>query len=500
MTVINTGKWTDLSDIDANDAPTPLIKPLPQATEVPIADLGPLIEPLKAIETLTQAPFAIILNAVLGSISVVAQPHANVRTLAGSTSPISLFCLSIARSGERKTQVDSLATAPIREYEAPRMIRYQRDWQSYEEQLRSGHAPGDSGAVIEDPDQEDRPCRDVSEPPVSPQILFEDTTIEGKIKHFQNGRPSTGIFTDEGGIIFGGYSMNATNKDKTAALLSKLWDGKALKKNTAGGQPIFLPNRRVSAHIAVQPAIARKLLSDETLQDQGIFARYLLAFPDTKQGQRFIRMDMATIDARRKAEACLEAFGKRLTALLERKLPTVDGDALQLKPRTLEMEDAAFQDLRDFYNVTEEAQQDGERFADIRAHASKAPEQAARIAGVIALFEDPDATVVSRRQMSVAITLANFYLEEALRVLVTGTVPKNVEEAETLRLWLRDKWDEEFIDVSAACNRGPGSLRTADRIKRLFAVLEEFGWLQRVTGVHLVMGRRSRSAFRVIRG
>ncbi|SNS98337.1 Protein of unknown function [Tropicimonas sediminicola] len=225
-----------------------------------------------------------------------------------------------------------------------------------------------------------------------------------------------------------------------------------------------------------------------------------MAFPDTNQGKRFIRMDQATIVARQEAQATLTTFKKRLRDLLNLKLPTTDRDPLQLAPRTLELEDEAILDLVEFFNVTEEAHAEGLRYAEVRAHASKAAEQAARIAGVLTLFEDQKATCVSRRHMSIAINLTNFYLEEALRVFAAGTVPKHMQEAERLRVWLRDMWEEEFVDVSAVAQRGPNALRSADRVKQLFAVLKEYGWLRKVEGSHIISGRKSRRAYQVVRG
>ena len=94
--------------------PTPLMRSLPQATEVPLSDLGPLIEPIKAITTWTQAPAALALQGVLNAISISAQSHADVETLFGNA-PLSLFAFSVAESSARKSSVDGLAMKAIRE-------------------------------------------------------------------------------------------------------------------------------------------------------------------------------------------------------------------------------------------------------------------------------------------------------------------------------------------------------------------------------------------------
>ena len=61
---------------DKSQESVPLIRPLPTDSEVPLADLGPLIELIKAITTLIQAPDALALHGILSAISI-----ANIRTI-----------------------------------------------------------------------------------------------------------------------------------------------------------------------------------------------------------------------------------------------------------------------------------------------------------------------------------------------------------------------------------------------------------------------------------
>ena len=125
MTVPETGKWEGMSSDNFTDTPIPLVKPLPEATELPFADLGPLKEPISAIADLTQAPNALALQGALAAISVSAQAHANVETLLRPV-PLSLFFFSIAESSARKSGVDSLATEAIREHEKPLLEKFDR--------------------------------------------------------------------------------------------------------------------------------------------------------------------------------------------------------------------------------------------------------------------------------------------------------------------------------------------------------------------------------------
>jgi hypothetical protein len=59
-----------------------------------------------------QVPDALAAHAVLGFAALAAQAHANVQTLGGPR-PISLYMLTVAESGERKTAADMLAGVAV---------------------------------------------------------------------------------------------------------------------------------------------------------------------------------------------------------------------------------------------------------------------------------------------------------------------------------------------------------------------------------------------------
>lgn len=81
---------------------------------MPWQALGPLADAISGISTLTQAPAAIAMQSVLTVVSTATQGLGNVETLHGNV-PISLFTLTIAQSGERKSACDALATRAIKQ-------------------------------------------------------------------------------------------------------------------------------------------------------------------------------------------------------------------------------------------------------------------------------------------------------------------------------------------------------------------------------------------------
>ncbi|SIO07323.1 YfjI family protein [Vannielia litorea] len=476
--------------------PTPLIKPLPDAPEVPLADLGPLADPIDAIRTLTQAPTALALQAVLTAISVAAQPHANVETILHPV-PLSLFAFSIAESSSRKSAVDALATAPIREFERPRLSIYAKALAAFDEAQKSSARRGDFDAVIEN--AYDGSNAKSNTPPISPKVLFDDITYQGLVSHFANGQPSIGILSDEGGKIIGGHAMNSQNQTATSSALSSFWDGREINHTRSSTGSITLADRRVSMHLAIQPMVAQSFMSSELVRDQGILSRVLVAMPDTLKGTRFLIEDEETLETKARAHATLDAYNECITELLEAEPRTNAFDPLGLDPRTLTLEPPVRALLIDFYNVTEEAQGDGGPFTNISGFAGKAAEHAARIAGNLALFSNAEAMSVDVGSMRTAISLVNFYLEEAVRIFDTGSVSKTVRDAEFLRQWIVELRDDMYVDLTLINKCGPNRLRSSPENKKLINILVEYGWLIGMTDIVEIDGRRSRRAFRVVR-
>jgi hypothetical protein len=89
------------------EEPTPLIHKVPPGEPFPVEAMGPLKAATEAIQDKTQAPAAIGAQSLLAVASLACQAFANVQSL-GGIKPISLFSLTIAKSGERKSSCDAL--------------------------------------------------------------------------------------------------------------------------------------------------------------------------------------------------------------------------------------------------------------------------------------------------------------------------------------------------------------------------------------------------------
>ena len=478
--------------------PTPLVREIPEGNPYPLEALGPLKDAAEAIHDITQAPAAIGAQSVLGVASLAAQAIGDAQTLHGSA-PASLFLLTVAQSGERKSACDRLAMKAVREFERELADEYREERTAYRNRLdiwqecrknilkkmkedRIG-AQADLDALGPEPVE-----------PLRPTIVASEPTLEGVTKNMPILRPSLGMFSDEGGAFVGGHGMNSENRLKTAAGFSGFWDGATVNRWRAGDGASSLSGRRLSSHLMVQPIAASQFLSDPIANQQGLLARFLITAPKSAIGRR-----LRIAEHSASSDRALERFAERIGSMLRRDLPLANGcrNELELKPIPLSIEARTV--LQTFALQVEKEQTERGEFGEVRPFASKAAEQAARIAAVMSAYENPDNPQLSGKTMADAVTLEGFYLQEARRLADEAVISEQTREAEKLKKWLCETWEEEFISATDAAQYGPNSLRETEKVKKVLATLEKHGWVMPQAGGATVRGKKRREAWRIVR-
>jgi hypothetical protein len=241
-----------------------------------------------------------------------------------------------------------------------------------------------------------------------------------------------------------------------------------------------------------QPGVARAFMADPLAVDTGFLPRFLICEPPSAIGTRFARNSHPDMSA-------LGRFSARLAAILQTPMP-MDPDTSELRPRTLQLAHDARDLLIAFSDEIEAAQAPGGHLADLTGTASKAAEQAARIAGVLTMWRDLDAAKVEADDMADAITLARFYLSEAARLASAATISAEIDRAETLRKWLLESWEEPDVTVRDVVNRGPNSLRETPKVRAALAILQRHGWIVPLDPGTVVRGAARKEAWRIVKG
>lgn len=475
--------------------PLPLRRALSPADPFPLAALGPVLEAAaRGIMDRVQCPDAIAGQSVLGAAALAAQAHADVIIPAtGHARPLSLFLVTVAASGERKSAADGEALSPVNEREGILRERYNRDRPKYENSLRAYEAAQKSALHKSKGDYEaGRKALDaIGLPPVAPpapMLLVREPTLGGLQKLFGEAGPSLGLFSDEAGGFLGGHGMSEENRLHMAAGLSDFWDGKPINRVRVGDGASVLPGRRLAAHLMVQPGVADRLLSNVELGQQGLLSRMLVAAPVSLAGTRLQRA------ADPAAAIALRSYGDRLRDMLQTVPATQDG---ALRPRRLELEPRAAGLWEAFTDDTERRLGPGGTLEPVRGFANKLAEHAARLAGVIQLVEAPQSASIGSAPIERGIELARFYAGEALRLFHTGAIPPEVAQAELLLTWLHTDWGKPLVGIGHVYQRGPNSIRVKAKARAAIDVLEEHGWLHPVTDGAEIDGKRHRDVWRV---
>jgi putative DNA primase/helicase len=222
----------------------------------------------------------------------------------GINTPLSLYCLTIAESGERKTTVESLFLPPFLEYQREQKKVADAEFRLWEHRvgiekekikvLKEAFNKGDEkkfGAELSESVLYEKIKSieiDMPEEPLRPHPVHSDATVESLTNIICKKWPSTSVITSEGGVFFGGYSMRPEAIAKTLGAYNDLWDGKGINKSTITGGEISTENTRLTLSVQVQPGMFTDFIkkSGASFEDSGALARFLMTIPESAMGGR----------------------------------------------------------------------------------------------------------------------------------------------------------------------------------------------------------------------
>ena len=474
------------------DPKRPLFRGLPPPPEFPMHALGALRPAAQAVQARTRAAPAVCAQSVLAAATLAVQAHYDVELPGAGRRPLTALFVSVLDSGERKSAVDRLAVAAAYEIEADfraaasaEAAKYadaREAWESARAHAKKA-AKGDYNALM----KALAATGPEPKPPAHPMLLVADPTPEALVLHLV-GRPWGGVFTAEGGLFVGGSAMNDETKLRTGALLNTLWDGDPIRRLRVTTGAAYLPGRRCSAHIMVQPAIASRLFADATLAGIGVLARTLLVAPEGTAGTRLFR------EAPPAAAAALADYDARLLAIMRRTPRAVANDADVLDPLPLRLSPDATDMWIEFHDAVERAQVPEGALRPIRAFASKMAEHAGRLAAVLTVYADPLAVEVGAEAMAGGIALAQHYAAELQRLQDAAAISPDLALAERLLVWLQAR-PERRCHLAEVYQRSLGAIRDAATARRIVSVLEDHGWVDFLPAGTEVDGKPRREAW-----
>ena len=296
-----TSEWVDPTEY------RDLADKVKKAPEYQISQSPPLFQKaVREVSGFYQVPPSMAAFSGLGGFSLLAQGLFDVQTRVGITCPTSLYTLSIADSGARKSATDKAFGKSIegafhelykfmnknaREIEQDHeMLDLEKSAlkSQYKALAKKFELKTDEANKISDRLGE---LNALGQPTLrSPRIVIVDDSNENLAASLQKRWPSSIIRTAEGGAFFGGQAGQDRNAMKGASLRNMIWSGETYVAGRVQGENIDLRNARLSISISVQRETFEAHLTGGGQLGRGIgeWARYLIDEPAIDWGGREI--------------------------------------------------------------------------------------------------------------------------------------------------------------------------------------------------------------------
>lgn len=464
--------------------PESLSKPV-DANPYPIDALPePIGSAVEEVAAFVKAPLPLVASSALCAMSIAVQSLCNVRRSAGLVGPSSLYCLVIAPSGERKTEVEKHFTQPLREFELvqreamkPKIEEYRSRLASYESQesgirdqlrqlARDGKPTKDAERrLFELMDQKPTPPR-------IPRLLFADVTPEALAQRLQLW-PSGGAVCSEAGVFFGAHGMSSESAMRNISQLNVLWDGGPLTVDRKSAESILVRAARLSIGLQVQPATLHEFIKKNgaLARGSGFWARFLITAPTSTKGTRLFEEAPARWPQ-------LTIFQSRLSALLALPLPLDELGALH--PPELSLTPSAKKEWIEFHDTVEKQLSDDGEFSEVADIASKSADNAARLAAGFHIIAGADGDI-SAENMRRGCTIALWHLYEARRVFSESTATSESQAVFRLDSWLVNYCRTNGclrVARQTAMQRGPRATRPKESLDAALAVLAKLNRLR----------------------
>ena len=457
--------------VKVNAEPYP-IDALPETIRAAVAE----------VQGFTKAPIAMVASSALAALSLAIQSHVDVKRAEQLSGPTSLYLLTIADSGERKSTCDGIFTKAIRDYEAeqaeaakPKLTDHRAALQAWESK-RGGikdkiRALAKQGGATAAKETELRALGDPPEAPRVPKLIYGDATPEALKWNLAKLWPSGGVVSAEGGIVFGSHGMNKESIMRNLATLNELWDGKPISTERRTSESFTVRGARLTMGIQVQAVTLRSFFdrSGGLARGTGFLARFLSSWPESTQGFRPFTDPPENWPA-------LAAFNRRVAAILESPV-TIDGDGA-LSPFMLSLTPETKAAWVDFHDQIEVMLRPGGELHEVQDVASKSADNAVRLAALFQVFEHGTGATVGPEAFAGARQIAAWHLNEARRFFSEIALPVELANAARLDDWLIEYCKREHTHlVGKNHTRQHGPLRDG---AALDAAISELANLDRV--------------------
>lgn len=391
-----------------------------------------------------KAPIPLVASSALAAVSLVAQAQIDARRDETLENPVSLYLLTIADSGERKSTCDKHFMQVIIEHDRQQALRWQPEHDRHRTNLEAWEAKrAGVKARIQEASKKGNDTRafendlqmlerDKPVPPRIPRLVYSDATPEALAHNLAMRWPSGGVMSSEAGLVLGAHAMSSESIMRNLGQLNVLWDGADLHIDRKSSESFTVRDVRLTVGLMVQEPTLREFYgkSGRLSRGCGFLARFLISWPESTQGLRPYTSPPATWPAR-------DCFNQRLTTILQQ--PVALNDHGTLTPAVVQMSTDAKNFWVEFYNAVESKLVIGGELREVRDVASKTADNAVRLAALFQFFED-GSLVIGIDSIESGCRIAAWHLNEARRFF--GEIALPDELADLVRL---DRWLVEYL-------------------------------------------------------
>lgn len=455
------------------------IEPMPYPLEALPKTIRDAVEEVSAF---AQAPIPLIASSALAASSLAIQAYVDVKRAEKLTGPVSLFLLTIADSGERKSTCDGFFMKAIRDYETLQAENAKPLIKDYKANLKAWEA---KCAGVKDKirtlskgsastyDQEIMLCdleRNKPEEPRVPRLIYGDATPEALKWGLAKSWPSGGVISSEAGLVLGSHGMGRESVMRNLATLNQLWDGADIATERRTSDSFTVHGARFTMALQVQETTLRSFCESAggLARGTGFFARFLVAWPESTQGERFF------VDAPNNWPA-LEKFNQRISDILSQE--TSIDESGGLSPMLMPLAPDTKMAWKKFHDSVEAKLKAGGELYDIRDVASKIADNAVRIATLFQVFEYGVNSAIELCSFERAAKIASWYLHEARRFYGELALPEEQVDAVQLDNWLITYCREKHTTIvprrEIQRNITPSRLRKTTALNAALEVLIE---------------------------
>ncbi|MCU0841267.1 MAG: YfjI family protein, partial [Thiobacillaceae bacterium] len=272
--------------------------------------------------------------------------------------------------------------------------------------------------------QQDKP-----EPPRVPRLILGDETPENLAWSLAKHWPSAGVLSSEAGVVFGSHGMGKDSVMRNLALLNVLWDGGTHSIGRRTSESFTVRWARLTMGLMIQEITLREYFSKSggLARGTGFLARFLVAWPESTQGQRPFTEAPANWPH-------LATFHRRIAAILNQPAP-IDEDGA-LTPAMLSLAPDAKAAWVEYHDAIESELASGGELYDVRDVASKSADNAARLAALFQQFEHGMGGAIGLDSFELASRITAWHLSEARRFFGELALPAELADAARLDSWL----------------------------------------------------------------